>query len=123
MLNDRVKEVRKALGLTMKQFAEPLGLAESTISKIEKGTANPSDAALRLICSVYHVDYFWLTEGDGAMFINDTDIIIEELAKQKGWNSDIEKTLKDMFSLPDDKFNLVMQLIESMSEQEKGKNK
>ena len=37
MLGQRVKEIRKGLGLTMKKFAEPLGLSESAISHIENG--------------------------------------------------------------------------------------
>lgn len=116
MINDRVKAVRKHYQLTMKEFAEPLGVAESTISKIEKGTANASTALLKLIASVYHVDYFWLTEGEGSMLLNDTEVIIEELAKQKGWSPDVVEVLKDMFSLPDDKFNLVMNVIRAMKD-------
>ena len=113
-MNERLKMLRKTLKLTMKQFAEPLGLTESTISKAEKGTANLSDSAIRLICSVFKVDYFWLTEGKGEMFVNDSDVIIEELAKIKGWNSETVDLLKKLFSLPTDKFNLVMNLIDTM---------
>lgn len=114
MLGVRIKQARKALGLTMKQFAEPLGLSESAISRIESGSANPSEGAIKLMCAVYHLDYFWLTEGRGEMFVNDSDVIIEELAKIKGWNSETVDLLKKLFSLPTDKFNLVMDLIDTM---------
>lgn len=114
MLGVRIKQARKALGLTMKQFAEPLGLSESAISRIESGSANPSEGAIKLMCAVYHLDYSWLTEGKGEMFVNDSDVIIEELAKINGWNSETVDLLKKLFSLPTDKFNLVMDLIDTM---------
>lgn len=121
-VGERIRKARKQLGLTMKQFAEPLGLAESTISKIENGTANASTAVLKLMGSVYNLDYFWLTEGSGEMFINDTDAIIEELSRQKGWNPEIETTLKEMFALPENKFNLVMELIRAMKKENEKDN-
>ncbi|MFR3061605.1 MAG: helix-turn-helix domain-containing protein [Holdemanella porci] len=38
MLGDRIKEIRKGLGLTMKAFGSSLGLSESAISRIESGS-------------------------------------------------------------------------------------
>lgn len=114
MIGARIKQARKALGLTMKQFSEPLGLSESAISRIESGSANPSEGAIKLMCAVYHLDYFWLTEGKGEMFVNDTDVIIEELAKSKGWNSETVTLLKKLFSLSPEKFDLAMKMIDAM---------
>ena len=119
MVGDRVREVRKKAGLTMKQFAEPLGLSESAISRIESGSANPSDGALRLICAVYGINYDWLLTGSGDMQAVDPDAIIEELAAQKNWDAETVDILKKMFRLPDDKFQLVMKLIESMKDEGK----
>lgn len=121
MIGERVRAARKALGLTMKDFAAPLGVAESTISKIEKGTANASTSLVKLMATVYHLNYFWLTDGEGEMFVNDTDAIIEELAKSKGWDSDVEEILKEMFALPNDKFGLVMKLIRAMQPEKESK--
>lgn len=115
-MNERIKELRKALGLTMKQFAEPLGLSESTISKVEKGTANLSESAIRLICSTFKVDYFWLTDGDGEMFVNTTASLLDEIAAENHLSDDTVETFKRLFSLPPEKFNLVIQLIKSMSD-------
>lgn len=66
---ERVREVRKALGLTLEKFGEKLGIQKSAISKIERGDTNLTDANIKSICREFNVDYIWLTTGEGKMFI------------------------------------------------------
>ena len=40
---ERVKEIRKALGLTLEKFGEPLGVKKQTVSRIENGVNNITD--------------------------------------------------------------------------------
>lgn len=48
-MNNRIRELRKARGITMKQLGEVLGLAESTISQYENGRRQPDyETLLRL---------------------------------------------------------------------------
>jgi len=44
-----VKELRKRLGMTQKQFAEAVGVHVVTIIRWEKGSFNPSGLALEKI--------------------------------------------------------------------------
>lgn len=117
MLGDRIKEIRKGLGLTMKAFGSSLGLSESAISRIESGSANPSDGIVKLICSKYHVDYFWLTEGIGEPFLDDMDAIVDELAAEKGYDAKTAELVKRLFSLPEDQFNIVLGMIKNMKDE------
>ena len=41
--NDRVRILRKTLGLSQESFGEKLGMKKSSISTIEKGTNNLTD--------------------------------------------------------------------------------
>ena len=66
---ERVREVRKALSLTLEKFGEKLGIQKSAISKIERGDTNLTDANIKSICREFNVDYIWLTTGEGEMFI------------------------------------------------------
>ena len=79
---NRMKLLRKTLGLSMEKFGEKIGLTKASISKIESGVTPLTQKNIKLICSVYSVDYFWLTEGEGEMFLEfpDTaiDMIIED---------------------------------------------
>ena len=117
MLGDRIKEIRKGLGLTMKAFGSSLGLSESAISRIESGSANPSEAIVKLICSKYHVDYFWLTEGIGEPFLDGMDAIVDELAAEKGYDAKTVELVKRLFSLPEEQFDLVLGMIKNMKDE------
>lgn len=73
---ERVRVVRKALGLTLEKFGTKLGVGKTAISKIEKGDNRLTDQMTKAICREFSVDYIWLTTGEGEMFIeNDTDFI------------------------------------------------
>lgn len=68
-MKTRIKEARKALGLSREKFAEGLGLkSRGKIVNVENGTVEPDDAFIRLICQVYRISYEWLTTGQGEMF-------------------------------------------------------
>jgi transcriptional regulator with XRE-family HTH domain len=65
---ERVLELRKRLGLSQEEFANPLGVKKSAISQIENGTNMMSESAILLACHVYRVNRAWLLTGKGPMF-------------------------------------------------------
>ena len=67
-IENRIKLLRKTLGLSMEKFGEKIGLSKTTISRVESGDSPLTQKNIKLICSIYNVDYFWLTEGTGEMF-------------------------------------------------------
>lgn len=104
---ERVKKIRKALDLTMQKFGEKLGVQNSAISKIEKGHVSLSDQMTKAICREYHVNYDYLIYGDGEMFDELPQTIIEELAAQYRL-SDFDKSVVEMYvSLPEDVRKLI----------------
>lgn len=46
---NRVKELRKATGLSQEAFAEKCGFARSYMSRVERGKANPSLDAVQTL--------------------------------------------------------------------------
>lgn len=79
MEGQRVKEVRKALNLTMEEFGKSLGVTKAAISNIENGTRGLTDQMFLSICRVYNVNEEWLRSGTGEMFVPMTrDEQIEE---------------------------------------------
>ena len=80
---ERVKKVRKFLGLTLDKFGEKLGVTKQTISRIENNINNVTEQMAKSICREFNVDYFWLTEGIGdEMFIEKTTDPIKLIAKE-----------------------------------------
>lgn len=66
-MQNRIKEIRKALGLNQAEFAEKIGMVPSAISNYEAGTRVPSDAIIKSICREYGVNETWLRTGAGDM--------------------------------------------------------
>lgn len=71
-MNNRIKELRKALGLTQQALADRLKIKRNTIAKYETGRGKPIDAVIALICREFHVNERWLRTGEGEMFIKIT---------------------------------------------------
>lgn len=70
---ERIREVRKALNLTLEKFGEQIGVGKSTISDLENGRRSLSEHMTKSICREFHVDYIWLTSGEGEMFVESDD--------------------------------------------------
>ena len=67
-MHERIKELRKALGLTQQKFADGMGVKQNTIAQYESGRNAPIDAVITLICRTYGVNETWLRTGEGEMF-------------------------------------------------------
>lgn len=68
-MNERIKELRKALNMSGEAFGQRLGIQRASISKIETGIINLTDRNISLICKEFHVNEEWLREGKGEMFV------------------------------------------------------
>ena len=65
---DRIRELRKSLGLTQTEFGKKLGVGLGVICNFEYGNTVPNSLQLDLICRTYGCDRIWLETGDGEMF-------------------------------------------------------
>jgi transcriptional regulator with XRE-family HTH domain len=68
-LKNRIKEIRKSLGLTQEEFSKRLGIKRNTVANYEIGRNEPIDAVISLICREFDVNEEWLRCGTGEMFI------------------------------------------------------
>lgn len=97
---ERVNQIRKTLDLTLEKFGEKLGVQKSSISKIEKDRVALSDQMAKSICREYNVNYDYLMYGEGEMFDDLPQTIVDELCAQYNLN-DFDKALVEMYvSLP-----------------------
>lgn len=67
-VKDRIKAVRKALGLTQQALADRLGIKQNTVAQYEIGRNEPIDAVVTLLCREFRVNETWLRTGEGEMF-------------------------------------------------------
>lgn len=71
-MNERVKQLRKTLDLTMEKFGDRLGVKKNSISQIESGKNSLTEQMIKSICREFDVDEEWLRNGTGSMFIERT---------------------------------------------------
>lgn len=113
-IDERIRAIRKDKGLTMQAFGESIGMSKASISGIESGKNGPSEQTIRLICSVYKVDYFWLKEGKGSMYLDDTDNLVDEIAIEQNLDPDTTRTLKRLLRLSPDSQKIVLKAIDTL---------
>jgi len=74
-VNDRIKQARKALKLSQKQFSQGIFLKSSGyIGDIEIYRHEVNERIIELVSSVYGVNKTWLKTSKGSMFQNDKKI-------------------------------------------------
>lgn len=67
-MNERIKALRKALGLTQQELADKIGLKRNSFANYETGRNTPIDAVIVSICREFNVNEEWLRTGNGEMF-------------------------------------------------------
>lgn len=68
-IGERIKMLRKSLGLTQQSFADRIGMKRNSIAQIELGR-NTSDQTIFSICREFNVNESWLRNGIGDMFLS-----------------------------------------------------
>jgi transcriptional regulator with XRE-family HTH domain len=65
---DRIRLVRKEMGLKQGEFAERIGLTQTSMSMIEAGKSALTEKNIKLICATFDVNENWLRTGKGEIF-------------------------------------------------------
>ena len=67
-MKDRIRQLRKELGLNQTEFGERIGVKQTTIAGYETGAKNPMESVVVSICREFSVNEEWLRNGTGEMF-------------------------------------------------------
>lgn len=93
-MNERFKELRKALGLTQSEFGKILGLSTSGVSEIEAGRRKVTDQHLIMLSNYKKkiINIEWLRTGDGEMFVK-----MDREAELMTWAGSVLGSVDDSF--------------------------
>ncbi len=69
-IGERIKTLRKVLGLTQEEFGKRIGRTKSAIATYEAGKREPDQTVLLLLEKEFNVNPGWLLEGKGEIFID-----------------------------------------------------
>lgn len=71
-MNERLRELRKALGMSMEEFGKLLGITKSGVSDIENGRRSVTDQHIKVLTiqslKGEYLNEAWLRTGEGQMF-------------------------------------------------------
>jgi transcriptional regulator with XRE-family HTH domain len=103
--------------LSQDEFGQSLGLSRSAIANIEDAENRlpngVSDSTIKLICATYHVQYLWLTTGEGPMYETASgDALIDKYAPDA--EDHLKKVFREMAKLPDSAWESLREYIAYM---------
>lgn len=116
---ERVREIRKALGLTLDKFGDKIGLKKSGLSLIENGRNDLTEVNMKSICREFNVSESWLRDGSGEMFVSSTPYekaynrfgyIMENASPSK--RAVLTTLLELVYAVPDDVWANIMKQYE-----------
>lgn len=112
-MNERIKMVRKALGMNQEEFGDRIKVQRTTICGYETGNRTPLDSTIASICREFNVNETWLRTGEGSMF-NEADSGIDLVTRAMlGQSENKKKLLRLIADMPDDLLDKMMEYLES----------
>lgn len=69
-MKERIKELRKSLGMNQAEFGSKIGISNTAVSKWEKGENTVPESAIKSIVREFGVSESWLRDGTGDMRAN-----------------------------------------------------
>lgn len=111
-IGDRIRVVRRRLGLSQSDFAESVGISQNYLSQIEKDRSRPARPLLLAIEYRYKVGAEWLEYGKESG--ESASKVCEEMA-QHSEDADLRKIIGDLnrlYGKGGEKLDIVKRLIE-----------
>lgn len=118
--NERVKQLRKFLDLTLEKFGDRLGVTKVAISNIENGKRAVTEQMSKAICREFNVNEDWLRNGVGDMFKQRDGSFSEILSEPDDSDDDFIKSFITVYmELDEDSKEVLRQIATKMSEKYK----
>lgn len=122
-VGERIKKLRKKLGLTQAAFAARIGSVQNTVTGYESGRKNPSAPVISLICREFGVREEWLKTGDGgddAMFNQSPESVFDKFAQELHLEPRDRILIEKFLALPEAGRQAVMDYALSVAEAVQG---
>ena len=111
---ERVREIRKELGLTLEKFGEVIGLKKNSVSQIENDKNGLTDSTAKAICREFHVNYYWLTEEKGDKFTATPESVVNEIAEEYNLDEMDKKIIEKYLELSDEHRKVIKEYLQSI---------
>lgn len=112
--NERVRELRKELKLSQTKFGEKLGVSKDVIVNIELGRVELKELMLNLISKTFNANPLWILEGQGEMFLDTPNILIDNLAVEYNLNLTEKKIISNFVNLSESERNQIIEIVKKL---------
>lgn len=123
-MKNRIKRLRKELGLTQQKLADRLGVQRNTVAMYEMGRTVPSEAIILSLCREFNVSEGWLRDGAGEMFMemDKEDLLMQWAGRVLGGESPSFKKnfVKVLMSLTEEEWGFLEQRAKEIAGYEGG---
>ena len=112
--NDRLKELRNLLDISQEQMGKKLGITRGGLCKIELGNRKVTEQMALSICREFRVNYFWLMEGKGDIFVGTPQTVVDELAEDYDLDDIDKKIIEKYLELDAEKRKILKDYLKSI---------
>ncbi|MDR3085037.1 MAG: helix-turn-helix domain-containing protein [Christensenellaceae bacterium] len=99
-VNERIRVLRKHLGLSQVDFGSRVGIKQGHMTNIETGRREVTDKTIKVICSTFGVCEDWLRGGTGEMLSPRSEDVFASLAAVYDLNNIDRRILSAYLKLP-----------------------
>ena len=85
-VNQRIRELRRELGISQVVFAARIGMTRGAITNIELNKLEPKELLIPLICKEFGCNEIWIRTGEGTMF------------RERSWQEEVAKYVGEVLS-------------------------
>lgn len=113
-MNERIKELRAALGYTQEEFGKRIGIQRAAINKWEKGINGIADSMVISICREFGVNEQWLRTGEGEMFEQTRETVLDKLCAEYGLDERRRAVIEGFLDLTEKEQEAVLQYLHNV---------
>ena len=98
-MNNRLKELRSHLNMSLEDFGTALGVTRAAVSRWENGERGISNQAILSICREFNVSERWLRTGEGEMFEQTRETVLDRLAAEYSLDKEQVSVIENFLDL------------------------
>lgn len=113
-MKDRIREVREHFGLSMEKFGSRIGIGKASISLLESGKNNPSVQTITLICREFGVNEQWLRTGEGEMFEQTRETVLDRLSMEYDLSREQRSVIEAFLDLDPQERDVILKYVHNV---------
>ena len=113
-IGERIKILRKEKNLSMEDFGATIGMGKSAVSRIENGVNGTTDQTIRSICREFWVNEHWLRTGEGEMFEQTRESVLDRLSMEYDLSREQRSVIEAFLDLDPQERDVILKYVHNV---------